>query len=351
MSAVICASNVLCAGGRGTEQVWATVRSGMACIGNSNVCDQNFDSIHMGLVPEKELEPLPSSLASSALPSGAKRLLRLAGPTLAHLSAAAGTGPLTVFLGLPMPSDSLAAPWMDDFLMCLNQFEGVKIAAAGSRVFPFGRAAALVAMEAALDRLREDPLATVIVGGVDSFLDMRRIADLDAERRILGPRVMDGFIPGEGAAFLALKADEPGTSATPTPALIVGAASSDDAGHRYGSSPNLGVGLADAIEGLRTKLPPDTRPIATTFAGINGESFDSKLWGVARLRHGDLFASNMVLQHPVDCFGDTGAAAGAILAALAGHALSNGERDGSALVWAASDHTTRSCALLSLKEN
>ncbi|MNC86171.1 3-oxoacyl-(acyl carrier protein) synthase [compost metagenome] len=87
--------------------------------------------------------------------------------------------------------------------------------------------------------------------------------------------------------------------------------------------------------------------IATTFAGFNGESFDAKLWGVARLRHNDFFAPGMAIEHPADKFGDAGAATGAILVALAARALATGTRPGPALVWAASDRETRSCAVLS----
>jgi 3-oxoacyl-[acyl-carrier-protein] synthase-1 len=84
-----------------------------------------------------------------------------------------------------------------------------------------------------------------------------------------------------------------------------------------------------------------------TFAGFNGESFDSKLWGVARLRHTDFFAPTMAIEHPADKFGDAGAATGAILAALAAMSLTTGTRKGPALVWAASDREPCACAVIS----
>ena len=90
------------------------------------------------------------------------------------------------------------------------------------------------------------------------------------------------------------------------------------------------------------------RPIGAVFAGFNGENFDAKLWGVARLRHNDLFAADAVIEHPADKYGDAGAATGAILTALAAKALATGARKGPALVWAASDREPRACALLSL---
>ena len=88
--------------------------------------------------------------------------------------------------------------------------------------------------------------------------------------------------------------------------------------------------------------------MASTFAGFNGENFEAKLWGVARLRHTDFFSPAMEIDHPADKFGDTGAATGAILTALAAEALSKGTREGPALVWAASDREPRACAMVSV---
>jgi 3-oxoacyl-[acyl-carrier-protein] synthase-1 len=353
MPAVIGASSVLCAGGRGTEQLWATVRAGIACIKNSFVMDRHFDPIQMGLVPEDALAPLPEELESEPLPSSARRMLRLAGPTLAAVveTAAAGSdsgpAPVTVYLGLPQVNSS-DAPWLANFLKYLGTCSAAPIDTDSSRIFPVGRAAALVALEAAVMHLSQDPTATLVVGGVDTFLDLRRIAVLDGESRILGPQVMDGFIPGEGAAFFVLR-DASASHANPSaiPVHVRGVATVADDGHRYGLAPALGEGLANAIEQLRGTPQVGGPPVASTFAAFNGENFDAKLWGVARLRHSDFFAPTMVMQHPADSIGDTGAAAGAILTALAAFAVSKGQRESSALVWAASDHESRGCALLS----
>jgi 3-oxoacyl-[acyl-carrier-protein] synthase I len=84
---------------------------------------------------------------------------------------------------------------------------------------------------------------------------------------------------------------------------------------------------------VRRQMRPTPAPVATTFAGFNGESFDAKMWGVAYLRHKDLFAPAMGIEHPADKFGDAGAAMGAILVALAAESLGRGTRRGPALVW------------------
>jgi 3-oxoacyl-[acyl-carrier-protein] synthase I len=164
---------------------------------------------------------------------------------------------------------------------------------------------------------------------------------------------MDGFIPGEGAAFLLLThpsrlSNGDASGIAPARAIVQAAASAADSGHRSGTEPARGEGLAHALATLRARAGNSSLPVTTTFAGLNGESFDAKLWGVARVRHSDLFAPGMKLEHPTDCFGDPGAALGAILLALAATAIASGQRQAPALVWATSDGESRACALLSV---
>jgi 3-oxoacyl-[acyl-carrier-protein] synthase I len=297
----------------------------------------------MGLVPEDALEPeLPPELELLPLPSRARRMLRLAAPTLRTLVESAGSTPARLFLGVPQLAVA-EAPWIRAFALHLGKVAGLEIDSPNSRVIPAGRAAALIALELALEALEHDPTRPVIVGGVDTLFDLRLLASLDAEGRILREGVMDGFIPGEGAAFLVLTAATDQAQAI----TVESAASASDPGHRGGTEPSRGEGLARALELLRTRLGRPTGPVATTFAGLNGESFDAKAWGVARLRHADLFTPRVVLEHPADCFGDAGAAMGAILLSLAARALAAADRPGPALVWAASDGESRACALLS----
>ncbi len=348
MPGVIVASSVLCAAGRGAEQLWASVRAGISRIGSSHVMDRHFEPIQMGLVPEEALAPeLPPEIDSLPLPSRARRMLRLAAPTLTAVAEHAGTPPLRLYLGLPQLPVS-EAPWLKGFALHLGKIVGVPIDAPNSRVVPSGRAAALNALELALDALERDPVHPIIIGAVDTYLDLKLLASLDAEGRILGPRVMDGFMPGEGAAFFVLAHPSTASNSGSGGAISVqAAASAADPGHRSGTEPSRGEGLAQAIALLRTRLTNGSPPIASTFAGLNGESFEAKLWGVARLRHSDFFAPAMTLEHPADCFGDAGAATGAILVGLAAAAIAGGHRSGPALVWAASDGESRACALLS----
>ncbi len=345
MTAVIGSSHILCSIGNGTDQVWAAARAGIGRIVNSHVMDRYFEPIQMGLVPEEALGRLDPDIEKLPLPPRARRMLRLAAPSFQAAAKDLGR-PAQEFLGLPELSDA-DAPWLRHFPAYLQRLTGLTVDKKRSVVVPKGRAAALMALELALLQLEADPLAAVVVGGVDTFLDLRLLAALDGEQRILGPHVMDGFIPGEGAAFYTLSGD--GASKRPGDGSIVvrGAASSVDSGHRYGTEPARGEGLAVALDTMRQQLTGALAPIETTFAGFNGESFDAKLWGVARLRHHDLFAAEMLLHHPADKYGDTGAATGAILVSLAAKSLARGKGGGPALVWAASDREPRACAVVS----
>lgn len=342
-------SHVLCAIGDGTGQVWAAARAGIARIGNSHVMDRHFDPIQMGLVPEDALGVLAEEIEQLPLPSRAQRMLRLAAPPLKATASELG-GPVPVILGMPALSEE-AAPWIRHVPAYLQKLTGVQVDGTRSVVLPLGRAAAMLALERALHLLRSGEVETVVVGGVDTFLDLRLLSELDDERRILGPRVMDGFIPGEGAAFYVLSSTDECTSGEGARVVVHGAASAMDPGHRYGDAPAKGEGLAAALEQLRQAMPPLPGPVSTTFAGFNGENFEAKLWGVARLRHSDLFSPGMVIEHPVDKFGDAGAAMGAILVALAAESLRGGTRPGPALVWAASDREPRACAIVSVVPN
>jgi 3-oxoacyl-[acyl-carrier-protein] synthase-1 len=342
----ISASHVLCAIGNGTAQAWSSARAGIARVGNSHVMDRNFDPIQMGLVPEDALPPLTEEIDRLPLPPRARRMLRLAAPSFKAVAADL-PAPVVLVIGLPsLPETS--ASWLRHVPGYLHKLTGVQIDTGRSVVLPFGRAAALLALERALQLLQGGEVETVVVGGVDTFLDLRLLSELDTEQRILGPRVMDGFIPGEGAAFYVLSS-APSSADERAGVVVHGAASAMDPGHRYGDAPAKGEGLAAALAVLRQRMAPLAAPVATTFAGFNGESFDAKMWGVGYLRHRDLFAPAMAIEHPADKFGDAGAALGAILVALAAESLRTGTRPGPALVWAASDREPRACAVLALE--
>jgi 3-oxoacyl-[acyl-carrier-protein] synthase I len=123
----------------------------------------------------------------------------------------------------------------------------------------------------------------------------------------------------------------------------------EDAGHRYSSEPAFGAGLSAALDDALSKYGRQP-PVRTCFAGLNGEHFGVKAWGVAHMRHHDLFDPALIFEHPADVFGDVGAAMGTLLIALAAETLQSEQRPGPMLVWAASDHAPCGAAFLAISQ-
>ena len=157
---------------------------------------------------------------------------------------------------------------------------------------------------------------------------------------------MDGFIPGEGAAFLLLaqSSNVGGVKGGPL-ANIVAASTGFEAGHRYSEEPYKGDGLADTFAELFADSD-ESNKIKTVYAGLNGENFSSKEWGVTFLRNTEHFEENHQFEHPADCFGDTGAALGAMMTGLAAIGLAKDKTDGPCCVWCSSDYGQRAAVIL-----
>lgn len=291
----------------------------------------------MALVPELDLEPLAGTLAGEAPTDRERRMLRLAGMALAQLTEP--SGPL--FLALPEQRTELGGFRVGPaFVEMLGIQTGMPFDHHRSKVFELGRAGGFFALQAALAALAAGS-PQVVVGGVETFLDLRLLAALNLERRLLADDVRDGFTPGEAAAFVCLARKRPRRATTVLRAL----GTAEDAGHRYSDQPARGEGLSAALDATQwrsARLPP----VRTCFAGLNGESFGAKAWGVAHMRHHALFAPELVFEHPADLYGDVGAATATLLLALADETLRNEQRPGPALVWAASDHAPCGAAYL-----
>jgi len=349
---VIDGTGALCSVGLGVRQVYASVKAGIARIAESSVHDRSVEPIRLSLVPDDVLDSLPPELESQSLTPRYRRMIRLASPALRQAAAGLPEGqnplpvsPLPVFLGLPEDHQGRKPTEGSALLAAIAGQAGVTVDEKHSQVFPRGRAAALLALDAGIRQLIEGRATSVLVGGVDSFLDLRTLAELDFEQRILGARSSDGFIPGEGAAFVRLTAAR---AAARGQVVVLATGTARDPGHLYSEQPGRGEGLAQALAKMFAGLRAPAGPIETTYASFNGENWCAKEWGVARLRHSERFSAAGPLEHPADCYGDTGAAAGALLLALAARALAGEDRVGPALVFASSDREDRACALLNV---
>ena len=342
--------------GASAVQTAASLRAGIGRLGESYVSDRFGKPMVMGLVDLEQLPPLVEALEDREISLRHERLARLGGVALRETLASAPHDPLPLLLGVAEPRAEARSAIGEEMIEILATQTGVRFDDECSRVYPLGRAAGLVALGEALDLLDRGRAGAVLVGAVDSYLDMPLLEALDGEGRLRTGEVSDGFVPGEGAGFLLL------TRAIPDSAVgrrygslplarVAALGRARESGHLYGPEPHRGDGLASAFRaalGAPAAGPKDPRParVSSVYAGLNGESYWGKEWAVAQIRSADRLAEPLRIAHPADAMGDAGAALGTVMLGLAALDLARGRDTGPVLVWAASDHGERAVALL-----
>ncbi|HWB73943.1 MAG TPA: hypothetical protein VG755_03285, partial [Nannocystaceae bacterium] len=285
-----------------------------------------------------------------------QRMIALAGLALADAIAAAeperpgraratARPPIALLLALPDQRDSVTPPDAAALWPALTSASGLAIDAQRSRTFPRGRAAIFEALTTARELLAREPDTIVVCGGVDSYADETRVMKEHAQGRTMGgPYAGDGRVLGEAAGMLVV---EP-VAKRRGGVVVQSVGRYDDPGHRFGREPARGEGLSNAIEAMRGA--GDTRTAyRVVWAGLVGESFEAKQFGVARLRHRDRLVDETRVEHPADRLGDAGAGLGAMLFVDATQRLIAGRRESPALVWAISDHGPIGAATLELE--
>lgn len=209
-----------------------------------------------------------------------------------------------------------------------------------SRLFSTGRAGVLDAIELATRYLQQTDADYVLVGGADSYQNESLLADLDSQDRVLAENVKDGFAPGEAAGFLlltkninkALKNNQ-GVIHLSAPGIA------QEHGHMYSNETYQGNGLAEAFTQALNNHQGEK--IQSIYSSMNGEHFWAKEYGVASIRNKKHLADDLLLEHPADCFGDSGASVGAILISLAAIALQKEGKKKTRLVSCSSDGAGR----------
>jgi 3-oxoacyl-[acyl-carrier-protein] synthase-1 len=327
----------------------AAVRAGISRCQESRFLNKYRDPIVLAKLPDKHLPELALELEDEPSLSGRQcRMLRVAGPALREsLKGIPDVEGIPLLLGFPESgpgNPGLSAP---DLFNYLALQAGVRFAIKRSSVYSQGRASSLVALHNALKLLATGSDRLIIVGGLDSYFDEGLLRALDAEDRLHAEGVDDGFVPGEGAAFLLLGAHGSARRLAREPrGFIVAASAGAEPGHRYSTEIFRGDGLDATFRALFQEAWPRKAPVQTVYAGFNGENLNAKEWGVAYLRHRKHFAEELRIEHPADCLGDSGAAMGSVMLGLAAIGIERGYRRSPCLVWCSSDRETRGAALV-----
>lgn len=336
--------------GLSAAQTAAAVRAGIGRLSESYVTDRFGEPMVMGLVDDDELPPLAEELDDRGLSPRQERLARLAGPALREALTGGPLEPVPLLLGIAEPRQEARNPVGAEMVEILSAQTGRPFDDVRSRTYPLGRAAGLVAIEEALSLLHRRQAPAVLVGAVDSYLDFGLLEALDGEGRLRTGEVADGFVPGEGAAFLLLGPAGSAARRDSRPiARIDRVARGREPGHFYSDEPHRGEGLASAFRSLLDAAGSGgAQPrVGCVYAGLNGESYWAKEWGVAQIRCADRLGESLRVEHPADCIGDAGAALGPILLGLGALDLARRPIDGGCLVWSGADREERAAVLVS----
>ncbi|WPB72814.1 hypothetical protein KYC5002_27575 [Archangium violaceum] len=283
---------------------------------------------------------------------GRARLTALATATLGELSqklSALGSlrRPVPVLVALPETRPGFSD---DDTRTILRELAANSLPGGGHLRFePGGRghAGALSAIEVAARWLDQGTEEFCIVLGVDGYLEAETLDWLASNLQLAGEGARAGFFPGEAAGALVL-AHESTRRRHRLPALarVRGSCSAVETRLIKGDDEGLGQGLSQAITGAVTGLKLPDEALDAVYCDINGERYRTEEWGFAVLRT-QRALRDFAYVAPVDCWGDVGAASGALSCVLATQAWARRYAKGPrALVWGSSESGLRAAAVL-----
>ena len=347
---VVASVGIMSAVGLSAAETEAAVRARMMRFAETAYRDKHFEPFTLALVPNDEV---PKEGDTPRPPRGTAREERMLGlaaralrECLAPLSSDAAKGlPLIVALPetesrIPLNRERFVTRLAANFPSAIDVERSVSTHA--------GRAGGLAAIGQAVVAIQGGYADFIVAGGVDSYCDLYVLGTLDMEQRIKSSTNLDGFIPGEGAAFLLLaRANVAKARGLPARAVVSQVAVGNEAGHLYSAEPYRGDGLATTLAQLGAS-GAFYAPVADVYSSMNGESHWAKEWGVGYARNRSLFEADIGMHHPADSLGDTGSASGPLMVGLASLGVSAGHRRSPALVYASSDRGARAALAVTL---
>ncbi|PUA26740.1 MAG: hypothetical protein B0W54_23690 [Cellvibrio sp. 79] len=340
----IAGTGMITAIGPSASMTFAATCAGKSGYQISNYLSKNNKPITMSLVPATVFEALDYEL-EECNPYNAQydHVIKMA--IYALTDACQGysiEGPLPLILAMPEPD---LGPTVDHGLLIRNLIThcAPAVSSALTRTFHSGRAAGMDAIDFAFQYLLNNSL--LLVGGSDSYINLKRIKKLDEANRLKTIESPQSFAPGEGACFLLL---------TPNPELALvrnehiialhrpGLA--NESGHMYSETPYRGEGLDEAFKKALIGQPEHS--IQAIYSSMNGENFWAKEYGVAYLRNKSKFVDPVRTEHPADCYGDLGSATTMALIAMAAENLWKNKQQYKHLVYSSSDTEKRGALVI-----
>jgi len=339
----IAATGMITPVGFNTQMTVAAVNAGISAYAESDYYNKKDKPMTAAFVPDDALPELKDELQTMGFKADEKRMIRLSHIALSEIAPSLPKDtPIPLFLAGPENIPARPSPITTKLIQSIQIQSDLQIDIESSRYIAAGRAGVIKAIDLAFKYLSVTDATCVLVGGVDSYNNTGLISHLDVEDRILALNIADGFALGEAAGFLLL-AKMPHQSFLPVTVSQPGL--SQEEGHRYSDSPYRGDGLTQAVGQVLhySSLPK----IEQIYSSMNGENFFVKELGVLSIRHAKNLHEDYQVNHPADCYGDIGAATGAVLIGLSAIKLANKSKGVNHMVCCSSDMAERGVVCVS----
>ena len=212
--------------------------------------------------------------------------------------------------------------------------------------YPHGRGGGAFVIHRATELFQAKQADYVIVGGIDSYYEWGAIESLLKSDRLLTQDNLDGLMPGEGAAFLALAPPRirESESAHPTIAYVgVGKEPQTVLSEERSS----GRGFTEALKEVVTPLRNNRERTDYWITDLTSELYGVKEFQILIARFADVLGTKTLLSTPLREFGDMGAASLLVFCILAVESWYGGfAPDKTAICMGGSDSGARGVILL-----
>jgi 3-oxoacyl-[acyl-carrier-protein] synthase-1 len=296
-----------------------------AFTGSGTSATRAIGSVRLGLKFFGELPSLDAAgepLIGATTPidcsvEGVARLATMAAVALGECAEGCEDSRAAILLCLPPPVDGSFVP--ADVMALLSAeapFAGDRIL---NQMFSGGRETVFEALAEAERLLSTRAVSTVYLGGVDSLVD-REPLDRALRAGLVKAGAAEGFVPGEGAAFIRL-----GIGAQPGAlSFVAGVAVEREPYPRRSSSPNTGDGLARAGRAALAAASLPSAEVGLFFHDASGDRFGFREAAMALVRLRSRAEPTPQVWAPATCTGEMGAAYGPFALAAAATFLHRG---------------------------
>lgn len=231
---------------------------------------------------------------------------------------------------------------LDDRLFLEIQHEVDAGFASESATFPYGRVSACVALAHARSLVYERNAPRVLIAATDSLLTWPTLTVYESTERLLTPRNSNGYVPGEAAGALLI-----GRPTGEHELACTGIGFSLEQAHIDSGEPLRADGLTRAMKTALAAARCEMHDLDFRITDLSGEQFYFKEAALAVSRILRQRKDKFDLWHPAECIGESGAAVGLVILALANAACRKAYADGpNILAHMASDAGRRAAAIL-----